>query len=445
MITNKIIFNANVILVSPLLIGNGENENTDCDVLVDEKGEPFIPATSFVGVIKNVFSKVRNIQPDLFDNFFGFTNKKDDKQSDFRCSDLRLTSSSKNIVSVRDGIRIDQNTGLTVEHSKFDYEVVNPDSIFKLKFEFDLVEDDVKYNNFKLSFLKTLIELLENKKIRFGSKTNNGFGIIHATGDILDYNFREIKDINNYLNGKRPIRERSLSDLPEAFNMESNRFELEVHLKVKNSIIIRDYNTGSNFDVDATNIKCNNKNLLPGSSLKGVLRATADRILMKIGLDNEKITDDLFGFVDEITQTAKKGRLSVKESYIENVIPYKQTRIKIDRFTGAAIESALFDSQALFPNTEDTPNIIVNVSIVDPSDAEIGLMLLVLREIYTGKVAFGGEKNIGRGFLEGLFANIHINEKLFELSNKNLEKSVKELDKLNIYIQKINNYGVQNV
>jgi CRISPR/Cas system CSM-associated protein Csm3 (group 7 of RAMP superfamily) len=444
MITNKIIYKANIILLSPLLIGNGENENSDCDVLVDEDGTPFIPATSFVGVVRNVFSKLKEIQPEYYDKFFGFSDNDEDKQSDFRCSDLRLISTKKNIISIRDGIRIDNNTGLTVEHSKFDYEVLNPDAIFKFNFEFDLCNDDNNYNNFKLSFLNTLIDTLQNQTIRFGSKTNNGFGLVNCSGDIHNYNFKDIDDVDNYLNNKNSKTKIKSNELPKAFNLKANFFEMDIHLKIKNSIIIRDYNSLNDFDADTTNIKCNGKNILPGSSFKGVLRATATKILNKLGIDSTDFINNLFGFVDENSKTAKKGRLAVKESYIENVIPYKQTRIKIDRFTGAAIESALFDSQALFPQL-DTENIVLNIKLLEPSDAEIGLLLLVLREIYTGKVAFGGEKNIGRGYLEGLKADIKINDASYKLDNKNLEKSVEELDKLNVYVQKINNYEVQNV
>ena len=40
-------------LKSPLSLGSGANDNTDGDVLLDSRGNPFIPATSLAGVIRH--------------------------------------------------------------------------------------------------------------------------------------------------------------------------------------------------------------------------------------------------------------------------------------------------------------------------------------------------------------------------------------------------------
>ena len=42
----------------------------------------------------------------------------------------------------------------------------------------------------------------------------------------------------------------------------------------------------------------------------------------------------------------------------------------------------------------------------DEQDWEAGLLLQLLKDLWTGDLAIGGEKNIGRGVLEGLYARI---------------------------------------
>ncbi len=44
--------------------------------------------------------------------------------------------------------------------------------------------------------------------------------------------------------------------------------------------------------------------------------------------------------------------------------------------------------------------------INDYSEAEIGLLLLVLKDLWHGDLAIGGEKNVGRGVFQGLTAEI---------------------------------------
>jgi len=45
----KIILKADLELISHLMIGSGESEICDRDILLDKKGMPYIPASSFIG------------------------------------------------------------------------------------------------------------------------------------------------------------------------------------------------------------------------------------------------------------------------------------------------------------------------------------------------------------------------------------------------------------
>jgi len=51
-IKGKIILQGSIKALSPLHIGSGSDERSDMDVLLDENDQPYIPATSFIGVLK---------------------------------------------------------------------------------------------------------------------------------------------------------------------------------------------------------------------------------------------------------------------------------------------------------------------------------------------------------------------------------------------------------
>ena len=50
-------------------------------------------------------------------------------------------------------------------------------------------------------------------------------------------------------------------------------------------------------------------------------------------------------------------------------------------------------------------------------DWEAGLCVLLLKDLWLGRIAVGGEKSIGRGILEGLHAVIHDRGTRYELSH----------------------------
>jgi CRISPR/Cas system CSM-associated protein Csm3 (group 7 of RAMP superfamily) len=102
---------------------------------------------------------------------------------------------------------------------------------------------------------------------------------------------------------------------------------------------------------------------------------------------------------------AARGRVRIEETLIENVVREVQTRIKIDRFTGGTIHGALFEMMPLWQmNNDDAVHIVMTVE--DYKDWEAGLFLYVLKDLWTGDLAIGGEKNVGRGVLQGRRAEI---------------------------------------
>jgi hypothetical protein len=94
----------------------------------------------------------------------------------------------------------------------------------------------------------------------------------------------------------------------------------------------------------------------------------------------------------------------VHESVIENTADLVQNRIAIDRFTGGAYHGALFSEQPIFGS--DETRLTLELELRQPKKAEIGLLLLLLKDLWTSDLPVGGESSIGRGRLQGIKATM---------------------------------------
>jgi hypothetical protein len=103
-------------------------------------------------------------------------------------------------------------------------------------------------------------------------------------------------------------------------------------------------------------------------------------------------------------QTARSSRLIVSETVIENPVNLVQNRIRIDRFTGSVYGTGLFNEQPVFGKNDTL--VAIDLTLRNPQDAEIGLLLLLLKDLWTGDLPLGGEVGIGRGRLKGVEAVI---------------------------------------
>ena len=63
------------------------------------------------------------------------------------------------------------------------------------------------------------------------------------------------------------------------------------------------------------------------------------------------------------------------------------------------MHGALFNEQPIFPNSET--HLKLNIELRNPEDNEIGLLLLLLKDLWTGDLPVGGTSSIGRGRLQG--------------------------------------------
>ena len=189
-IIGKILIKGDLILKSPLLIGDGEGETSenfrDVHILKNDNNEPFIPGTSICGVLRDWLTA---INPDIVTKIFGDAEK---MQSSIQIDDIILTGSE---IIARDGVRIDNLTGTGVKGGKYDFEVLDRGATGKLRLLINLrgIHADEENSAPKkiVDVVKVLLKKLSDG-IRLGALTSKGFGLVTAEKlNAAIYDFRK--------------------------------------------------------------------------------------------------------------------------------------------------------------------------------------------------------------------------------------------------------------
>lgn len=403
-VIGKISIAGDLILKSPLLIGDGAGETPDnfrdVHVLKNRQGAPFIPGTSICGVLRDW---LENFAPDAVTEIFGDNDK---MQSSIQFDDIALADCE--IIS-RDGVRIDGATGTGVDGGKYDFEVVERGAKGSLKLLITLrgCHSTEKISNVVASMLKKLQD-----GIRLGAMTSKGFGLVageNLTANL--YDFRDKNDVAAWLTDKP-----SAKKIAPAIDMNSaadNDFVVDAEFIFNSSFIIRDYDATEKLKdttVTAATLKSRKDFVIPGTSLKGILRHRAEYIFDRLALD-KNFLEDLMG------TSNKKSRFIVAESYVapKNFSEFAHTRNKIDRLTGGTLQGTLFTTKPAYQKNFDEPTLKIHFEIRNAKPFEAGLALFLLRDLWLGRVAIGGEKSIGRGTVKGQSAEINFKGKTYKL------------------------------
>jgi CRISPR/Cas system CSM-associated protein Csm3 (group 7 of RAMP superfamily) len=432
-IIKRIIIKGVLILDTPTCLGNGEADGpTDLMLLRDSiTSKALLTGASLAGALRNYlheyqfgYSQDEKIDS-LSTSLFGAMRKDDDgEQSPLIIHD----SISSNIptVELRDAVKIDIKTGTADEEksAKYDLELLAAGTEFPLNFEL-LIEEKQDQNEL-LQGLKIILQGLENSDINLGIKKSRGFGSCHVDKwQVWQFNLKDSQqrlawlafdrdDWQNNYNRDDVLTEGKIGNIFSNINTKDNRqfLHIKATFKLMSSLLIRSGKFSTDTSPDVVHLS-NSKNeyILPGTSFTGVLRHRAEKIVNTVGIPKSFI-DDIFGIVEENKSDAtKSSRLIVKETVIEKSKPLVQNRIAIDRFTGGTLHGALFDEQPIYGGDKTVITLdlfLRQVNDANQNNAEIGLLLLLIKDLWTSDLAIGGESSIGRGKLQGIKAEITI-------------------------------------
>lgn len=348
--------------------------------------------------------------------------------------------------------------GVTEDKGKFDEEVVPKGARFC--FEMELManpKNEEELAEYKQDF-KDLLRKLRADGFRVGGKSRNGFGKIEVVGEACLYRELDLSlpaDLDLYLKKSASLAETwdgfEPLELEKPQESRYTRYKLEITPKdflffgsgfgnedVDHSYIKEQHIT---WDGDGNSGRWHSQDLslvVPASSVKGALaHRTAFHYNKKCGIFAENLSPEdfnkhvgkrnkavfaLFGsegnedepqpteaptgertdgkrcghvlFADIVKQ--RKGQTDKK---IHN-------HVKIDRFTGGAIDGALFDEEALIVHPDEPEKLVLELLVdvderINEDQRIIQAFEEALKDVCEGMLPLGGNVNKGYGQFEG--------------------------------------------
>lgn len=410
-----------LILETPANLGNGDTVGlTDIPLLLDPRTNerPLLTGTSIAGALRSYLREFEHgyghpgSPNDLANSLFGRVQKETSYQSWLLVDDALGETPG---IELRDGVAIDARTRTAAEEKKYDVSLLEAGSTFPLSLELLLTTNQAQ-NRRLLEGLAIALRGLQAGEIGLGLRKRRGLGRCRVEQwRVRRYDLRSAEGLMGWLDDDRSVEATGmditqlLAVSPERRDAR-NEFVIEATFNLQSSLLIRS-STGEANSPDMVHLRSRRGNdlrpILSGTSLAGAVRGRALRIAnTMLGREaGATLVNDMFGQRIEGRGDEPTGsRVVTQEAELSGTQDWVQSRVKIDRFTGGAYPQALFTQQPAFGGNGAT--VPVHFTLRNPTEAEIGLLLLVLKDLWTGDLPLGGESSVGRGRLQGRQATL---------------------------------------
>jgi len=445
--------------VTPLTVGTGEgNTMTDRLVATDINGLPYIPGTALAGVLRNSLTTEDN--KDEINKLFGFQNGDDGLGSLLILSAAHMVGPDGKVIDgiqsiafdtefyksfinlpIRQHVRI-SHKGAAVDGGKFDEQVVYKGTRFC--FELELIgtaEDNVLWEE--------LLEQFSNPALRIGSGTRKGFGAIRVveyyskvidltkelqvylekSSDLSDDKFWIIKPVKPET-GRSEWIKYEIKLTPDDFFLFGSGFGTEdADMSYVTEVIIEWKEGSGKFSKE--------KILIPASSVKGALahrvafhynktndvfidkQPTLDMLKGKgyiIDIETKKDEDrfqaivtkgnpavrSLFGY-SASDDDGQRGNTIFSDLHLKEPANKKLlNHVAIDRFTGGAMDGALFSEEVVGSKEAFMLTCLVNHSV---NPKFLNALENTLEDLCRGMLPLGGGTMRGHGCFTGTYTN----------------------------------------
>lgn len=401
-ISKKILYYINISCKTPICVANGNDGETDNDVLRDYNGNPFVSGSTLAGAFRDYFGYMK-----YEDCIFGYSASDgiNGRMSQLFISDLRFNTESIK-VHVRNGVELSDSKTAITGH-KFDYEVVDSGVNGQFIMELIIRDGDKDSEEEKKKQIYRILNGLESGEIRLGTKKNRGFGrLVIKKISVKEFTKDNILDYRDAYNQNIYSKLEDSKDEIIGHTSLDKYIKICVPLKLEGGISIREYSAIKGLP-DFIHIKANNTPVIPGTGIAGAIRHRIKSILDELEIKNsDKILNKCFGYVDG--NKAHISNIIFDESKIEKAHDLQVVRNAISRFECATKDGALYKELASFEGTTEI-NIMVkrNIKWSDNQDKDncditnlaVGLLLLAIKDIQNGYLPVGGQTAIGRGIL----------------------------------------------
>ncbi|MCR4942212.1 MAG: hypothetical protein K5978_05435 [Campylobacter sp.] len=402
---NKILTHITIEATSALKIGSGNSDLfIDSPILRDFNGLPMILGTSLSGALRAAIDKSKA------DKIFG---SMDTGGSALIVSNAllldennkvheKLITQKSNFLKLFDTLPLREHTainefGANVNGSKFDEEVLFKGTRFKFALEIP--------SEFKTEF-DEILKVLASPVFRLGGGASKGFGAFKIISiKSAELNLQEYSSSLNFeFKGEtKEIKSDHLSDF--------DKYELKLS---PDDFFMFGSGLGDG-DADATPVfesfidyekaKLSQKHILiPATSIKGAVshRSAFYYNLQnsdnKVGEENPAVRD-IFGYKKDKDISGAKGKIMISDCYksFDDTKTKVFDHVAINRFTGGAIEGALFQEKVV-QTDEFCIEIFLKQNIDEKSQKAFESTLL---DITQSRLPLGGMTTKGHGFFSG--------------------------------------------
>lgn len=451
-------------------IGSGElTETTDSPVFRNTDNEILIPGTAIAGALRTLATKIVPSKCltldggpqdafcdcpvcDLFGSIIRGKDSENATASKIWVYDAAMINGSKR--SIRDGTGIDRETKTSarIAQAKYDLEVVPKDSEFKLRLE--LQENILEENE---DILAAILSEWAHERCYLGGNLARGLGNMQLKDiEVYALDVSTPEKLINFLKEEDPVNSGSKDGKWLYDHVEKARRKngdgsdvycrsfahIEFTLRFTGGFVINEILNAVRTGYDFCPYMEDGKFVLPGSSLRGVLRSHAEKIARTLAtLNCVEINDfpamcpacnphadtnaPLSSCNSILCKYRKKDRISpesevkeeqlclacrlfgssyigsrlyVSDGYLVNHPPIKRMDfLAIDRFTGGGREGAKFDAEVLWK-----PDFKIRIFLENPKEWELGWLMLLLKDLDDGllSVGFGQNKWFGNAKIE---------------------------------------------
>lgn len=415
-------------LKTPAHLGNGDSDElTDMPLLVDARDgiSPLLTGASLAGALRAYLGEWERgynqqrygaevDQGSATVKLFGMLSGQDDGEQSRLIVEDALGQAET--VERRHGVGIDPTSRTAKEKRLYDTRLWPAGSTFKLRLELLISQGDDGILLHRA--LATALTGLTDGGITLGMRKRRGFGQACVTAwRVRCYDLRKLDNLFAWIeHGAEDLGDQppACTNIAQALDVSAllpdqrDWFSVEGEFSLDgSSLLIRTEGLDSG-DPDMVHLQARQPDgsaqpVLSGTSLAGALRARAYKIVHTLTDSDQakRLSNALFGPEDiEGGDKGAASRLHVEERVIRQArTDLVQHRVSIDRFTGGALPTALFNQQPAIGLAETV--VTLGLRLRAPEPHEIGLLLLLLKDLWTGDLPLGGESSVGRGRLRG--------------------------------------------
>lgn len=433
--------------------GMGGDADTDLALAVNGCGNYYIPGTSLAGALRGWMGRSLTDEQNV-KQLWGFQEKDNGHASFIILEDAQVSLPSKTSIEIREGVGIDRLTGAAADKAKYNRAILPKGVTFPLNITLDCQKAQDPDDLWKL------LLALEKGDIRIGAAKTRGLGKVKLSiSSIHEQKFMADAIFDVLLEGGK---QHSWNTLKPTNYHPSTRLTLDIVWKPKDPVMVKAEGDGIAVDILPliSQVDSDVRFVIPGSSIKGVLRAHAERIVrtvcniptkdnfleqVQLNLINElfgsaekrksKLSEGKIGalFVDdcyttipitaanwsavENETTMTKPSNGNSERYLKLKLkqaldieePYRilqpAMHVAVDRWTGGAADGMLYSVLEPIGVTWEAIELQLdldrlqkyNSTLVKPA---IALLLLVLRDFTHRKIPIGYGTNRGMGTVE---------------------------------------------